>query len=109
MSKQNISSMTSIDNLIVQSTSPFDNYRSVNFWNAQLETEPVVESIGAETISVIAATLNQVAGDRRTRTVLLEGDPGSGKTYLLGRLKKTLNDKAFFAYINPFPQSSTLR
>lgn len=97
--------MTSIDKLILQSTNPFDNYRSVDFWRSQQEASPVVESIHAEAIATVTEILNRVAGDRCTRTLLLEGDPGSGKTYLLGRLKKTLNNKAFFAYINPFPQS----
>ena len=100
--------MTSIDDLILQSTNPFDNYRSENFWRTQVGTEPVVESIHTEVIAAVTETLNKVAQDRHTRTLLLQGDPGSGKTYLLGRLKKTLNDKAFFAYINPFPQSSRI-
>jgi hypothetical protein len=39
---------------------------------------------------------------------MLQGDPGSGKTYLLGRLKKKLNHKAFFVYIKPFPQSDRI-
>ena len=100
--------MTSIDNLILQNTNPFDNIRSVNFWSAQAEDEPVVESIHTEVISAVTQVLAQVAESRRTRTVLLQGDPGSGKTYLLGRLKKALNNKAFFAYINPFPQSDRI-
>ena len=100
--------MTSIDDLILQSTNPFDNSRSVNFWHSQIEEEPVVESIHTEAIAAVTETLAQVAQTRHTRTLLLEGDSGSGKTYLLGRLKKTLNDKAFFAYIKPFPQSTRI-
>ena len=50
-------------------------------------------------------TLQQVIRDRRTRSVLLTGDSGCGKSYLLSRLKKTLNDRAFFAYIEPCPSS----
>lgn len=105
--------MTSIDNLILQSTNPFDkdlsfSYRSVSFWDKERDTEPVVESIHQEAISTVAETLAQVAQDHRTRTLMLAGDSGSGKTYLLGRLKKTLNDKAFFAYIKPFPQSDRI-
>jgi Cdc6-like AAA superfamily ATPase len=65
----------------------------------------MVDSIHQEAIAEIEAILTQVTRDNRTRTVLLDGDQGSGKTYLLGRLKKALNDKAFFAYIPPFSQS----
>ncbi len=100
--------MTSIDDLILQSTNPFDNYRSENFWRSPQEAEPVVESIHTNVIAAVTETLNRVAESRHTRTLLLEGDPGSGKTYLLGRLKKKLNDKAFFAYINPFPESKRI-
>lgn len=59
-------------------------------------------------IAIVEETLDQVAQDHRTRTLMLEGGPGSGKTYLLGRLKKSLNHKAFFVYIQPFPQSERI-
>jgi GTPase SAR1 family protein len=100
--------MASIDNIILKSTNPFDNYRSVNFWQQQKDQNPLVESIHQDAIATIEETLDQVAQDHRTRTLMLQGDPGSGKTYLLGRLKKTLNDKAFFVYIKPFPQSDRI-
>ncbi|WP_250124380.1 ATP-binding protein [Chroococcidiopsis sp. CCMEE 29] len=97
--------MASIDEIILKSTNPFDNIRSVNFWHKQQQPEPTVDSIHQEAIATIEATLDQVAEDHCTRTLMLDGDPGSGKTYLLGRIKKTLNHKAFFAYIPPFPQT----
>ncbi|MBD2017174.1 ATP-binding protein [Microcoleus sp. FACHB-53] len=97
--------MASINEIILRSTNPFDNIRSVNFWHEQQQPEPTVDSIHQEAIATIEATLDQVAHDHHTRTLMLDGDPGSGKTYLLGRLKKAFNHKAFFAYIPPFPQS----
>ena len=97
--------MTSIDDIILKSTNPFDNIRSVNFWDKNRTPEPNVNSIHQEAIATIESTLDLVILDHRTRTVLLKGDGGSGKTYLLGRLKKKFNNKAFFAYIPPFPQS----
>ncbi len=97
--------MASIDEIILRSTNPFDNIRSVNFWHEQQQPEPTVDSIHQEAIAAIEATLDQVAQDHNTRTLILDGDAGSGKTYLLGRLKKAFNHKAFFAYIPPFPQS----
>lgn len=87
--------MASIDEIILKSTNPFDNIRSVNFWHKQQQPEPTVDSIHQEAIATIEATLDQVAEDHCTRTLMLDGDPGSGKTYLLGRIKKTLNHKAF--------------
>lgn len=100
--------MASIDDLILRGTNPFDNLRSVNFWHRQKDPEPIVESIHQEAMSVIEATLEQVARDHYTRTIILDGDSGSGKTYLLGRLKRALNHQAFFVYIPPFPQSDYL-
>ncbi|MBX9257804.1 ATP-binding protein [Desmonostoc muscorum CCALA 125] len=97
--------MASIDEIILRSTNPFDNIRSVNFWHTQPQLEPTVDSIHHEAIAAITPTLDQVIKDHRTRTVVLDGDAGSGKTYLLGRLKKAFNHKAFFVYIPPFPQS----
>ncbi|MGC1393925.1 MAG: ATP-binding protein [Coleofasciculaceae cyanobacterium] len=97
--------MASIDDIILRSANPFDNISSVNFWYEQQQPEPEVDSIHQEAITTIEATLDQVAEDHRTRTLILDGDGGSGKTYLLGRLKKAFNHKAFFAYIPPFPQS----
>jgi Cdc6-like AAA superfamily ATPase len=97
--------MTSIDEIILRSINPFDNFRSVNFWHKQQQSEPTVDSIHKEAITDIEKILDQVAKDHQTRTIILDGDGGSGKTYLLGRLKKKLNHKAFFVYIPPFPQT----
>ena len=97
--------MVSIDEIILRAANPFDNIRSVNFWHQQQQLEPTVDSIHQEAIAAIEGTLNEVIKDHRTRTVIIDGDGGSGKTYLLGRLKNALNHKAFFAYIPPFPHS----
>ena len=77
--------MTSIDDIILKSINPFDNIRSVNFWDKNRTPEPNVNSIHQEAIATIESTLDLVILDHRTRTVLLKGDGGSGKTYLLGR------------------------
>ncbi|MBD2504385.1 ATP-binding protein [Anabaena azotica] len=100
--------MASIDEIILRSINPFDNFRSVNFWHKQQQPEPTVDSIHQEAIKTIELTLDQVAQDHCTRTVILDGDGGSGKTYLLGRLKNQLNHKAFFVYIPPFPQIDSI-
>ncbi len=97
--------MATIDDLILRSTNPFDNLRSVNFWHRQKESEPIVQSIHQDALTVIEGTLEQVTRDHYTRTIILDGDSGSGKTYLLGRLKQAFNHKAFFVYIPPFPQN----
>ncbi|MFN9558122.1 MAG: ATP-binding protein [Dolichospermum sp.] len=99
--------MTSIDEIILRSINPFGNIRSVNFWHKQ-QPEPTVDYIHQEAITKIETTLDQVVQDHNTRTIILDGDAGCGKTYLLGRLKKKFNHKAFFVYIPPFTETDRI-
>jgi Cdc6-like AAA superfamily ATPase len=99
--------MASISQTIQREINPFDSttFRPGNFWQEQQNPVLNVESIHQEAISDIKTVLDQVASDHRTRTLMLYGDSGSGKSHLLGRLKRQLNSKAFFAYIGPWPDS----
>ncbi|MBD2515299.1 ATP-binding protein [Nostoc sp. FACHB-973] len=96
--------MASINDIIKREVNPFDlvNLKTGNFWGQNQELESMVESINQEAITEIEGFLNLVTTDNCSRTVLLVGDSGSGKSYLLGRLKRTFNSKAFFAYIGPW-------
>lgn len=96
--------MVSINEIIMREVNPFDlvNIRVGNFWTENQDLTSLVESIHQEVIDEIEGFLNLVAMDNRSRTLLLIGDGGSGKSYLLGRLKQTFNPKAFFAYISPW-------
>ncbi|WP_199248755.1 ATP-binding protein [[Phormidium] sp. ETS-05] len=101
--------MALIEELIRQEVNPFDiNLKPGNFWRDKQEAAETIDSIHIEAIQKIEGLLHKVVADRRSRTVLLTGDPGSGKSYLLGRLKRTLNAKAFFAYIEPWPEGDRL-
>jgi len=93
--------MPSINEIIKREANPFDriNLKPANFWDERQNTALSVESIHQEAVTEIEALLNLVIEDHKSRTVLLLGDSGSGKSYLLGRLKRTFNAKAFFAYI----------
>jgi GTPase SAR1 family protein len=93
--------MTSIDDIIKREVNPFDriNPKPTNFWEEKQDPTLTVNSIHQEAIDEIEELLNLVATDHRSRTLLLLGDSGSGKSHLLGRLKHTLNPQAFFAYI----------
>ncbi|MEO0843870.1 MAG: ATP-binding protein [Cyanobacteria bacterium J06643_5] len=99
--------MTPINNIIKRELNPFDqiNLKPGNFWGEQQDSDNNVDSIHQEVISEVEALLELVHGDNRSRSALLLGDSGSGKSYLLGRLKRTLNKKAFFAYIGPWADS----
>ncbi|NBD15919.1 MAG: ATP-binding protein [Cyanobacteria bacterium] len=93
--------MSELETIIKQSINPFDtaNFKKGNFWEEEQPQDLNVNSIHKEVLESIEQTLTQVAKDKKSRTIRLEGDSGSGKTHLLGRLKKTLNRKAFFAHI----------
>lgn len=99
--------MATIEQIIQQEPNPFDaeTFWSGNFWQEDQNPEFMVESIHQEAITAIEQTIDLIAQDHRTRTLMLEGETGSGKSYLLGRLKNSLNQKAFFVYIEPFTAS----
>lgn len=93
--------MVSINEIIKRELNPFDqiNLKPTDFWDDRQEVALSVDSIHQGAITEIEELLDLVIDDHRSRTVLLLGDSGSGKSYLLGRLKRTLNSKAFFVYI----------
>lgn len=96
--------MATIDEVIKQSLNPFDNNKAGNFWEEQ-KPAPTVDSIHQEALTQIKSILDQIAQDHQTRTLILYGDAGVGKTHFMGRLKQKLNNEAFFVYVEPFPQS----
>ena len=99
--------MTTIEQIIQQEPNPFDTetFWSGNFWQEDQNPNFTVDSIHQDAIAAIGETLALIDNDRRTRTLMVQGETGSGKTYLLGRLKRLLNSKAFFVYIEPFTAS----
>ncbi|MGB5898394.1 MAG: P-loop NTPase fold protein [Geitlerinemataceae cyanobacterium] len=99
--------MTSIDKIIQKEPNPFDTetFWSGNFWQEEQNPDLTVHSIHYEAIAEIEKLLDRIAEDHRTRTLMLEGETGSGKTYLLGRIQRTFKSKAFFVYIEPFTAS----
>ncbi|PZO19399.1 MAG: KAP family P-loop domain-containing protein [Leptolyngbya foveolarum] len=99
--------MPSIEQLVQQSLNPFDptTFRPGNFWKETQDENQEVSSIHQEVLDRVEQTLDLLLRDRKTRTLMLQGDAGSGKSYLLGRLKRRLNDKACFAYVGPWPDS----
>ena len=99
--------MASIDQLILQGVNPFDpvTFYTGDFWQEKQDRALTVDSIHQAAIAEIEGAIAMVGQDHHPRTLLLTGDSGSGKSYLLARLKQKLNDTAFFAYINPWPDS----
>ncbi len=102
--------MATIDDIIQQDVNPFDpvTFCTSDFWQESLQSGLTVDSIHQEAIAEITELLNQVAIDHQTRSILLLGDRGSGKSYLLSRLKQQLNQSAFFAYIGPWVEQGQI-
>lgn len=99
--------MASIDEIICEFPNPFETETLTpgNFWHEQPHTALTVNSIHQQEFERIERLLDWVARTHSSRTIILEGDSGSGKSYLLARLKRVLNQKAFFAYIDPWADS----
>ncbi|MBC6479412.1 MAG: ATP-binding protein [Hormoscilla sp. GM7CHS1pb] len=98
--------MPSIDEIIKQADNPFDKYVTGNFCGEEQNQTPIVESIHQQELLLIAKVIDWVGKDHRPRTVMLAGDSGMGKSYLLNRLKQMCGNKAFFAYIDPWADSN---
>jgi Cdc6-like AAA superfamily ATPase len=99
--------MATIDEVIKKSLNPFDNQAAGNFWEEE-ESPPTVESIHQKPLTQIKSVLAEVAQDHQTRSLILYGDAGTGKTHFMGQIKQQLNDQAFFVYIEPFSQSDRI-
>lgn len=98
--------MTSLDEVILREFNPFDavTFKTGNFWGKGADSGvTTVESIHAEVFEQVSQTLSLVTKTKDTRTILMTGDSGCGKSYLLKRLKNQLNSKAFFVYVDPGP------
>jgi hypothetical protein len=102
--------VTSLQKLIQHNLNPFDpsTFRPGNFWQENPDIALEVESIHWPILQAVEQTVSQIGKNHATQTLVLAGDSGSGKSYLIGRLKRQLNDKAFFAYIGPWPESDHL-
>lgn len=96
-----------IDDWIRQEVNPFDrvNLKLGTFWSDDQEVATTVTSIHQDVMDAITGQLELVATDHRSRTILIKGDAGSGKSHVLTRLQRCLNHKAFFAYIGPWVDS----
>lgn len=99
--------MASLEQLIRKNLNPFDptTFKPGNFWKESQNESQEVTSIHEHVVDSVELALNQVASDHKTRTLMLLGDSGSGKSHLLGRIKRRLNDRACFAYIGPWSDS----
>ena len=102
--------MASIEQIIQREINPFDTvtFHTGNFWQEKQADDLTVESIHQKEIEQIQKLLDLVIKNQQTRTVLLCGERGSGKSYLLARIKKILNDRACFAYIGPWADNDRI-
>jgi hypothetical protein len=103
--------MATIDQVIQREFNPFDpvTFKSGHFWQEKSpEKSQIIASIHQQELNQIDQTIKQTKRDHHTRTILLTGDKGAGKSYFLGRLKDTHNHNVFFAYIAPWMDSGSI-
>ncbi|MGA1283506.1 MAG: AAA family ATPase [Prochlorothrix sp.] len=93
--------------LLRRELNPFDSrtFKPGNFWLDRLDPRLNITTIHQETLTEITTHLEAIRQDGTTRTLLLLGESGAGKSHLLGQLQQRLNTEAFFAYIGPWPDS----
>jgi len=99
--------VASLEQLIKINLNPFDptTFKPGNFWKETQDQSLEVTSIHEHAVDSVESALAQVAHDHKTRTLMLLGDSGSGKSHLLGRIKRRLLSQACFAYIGPWSDS----
>jgi len=97
----------SISDLVRREVNPFDptTFKPGNFWHDRPDPALTVAAIHQDVMEDIIAQLLAVQQDQMTRTLLVSGESGAGKSHLLGRLQRRLNGQAFFVYIGPWPDS----
>ncbi|MEL6383872.1 MAG: AAA family ATPase, partial [Cyanobacteria bacterium J06626_18] len=97
----------SLQQVIQRNVNPFDpaTFKPGNFWQDSPDLTLEVETIHKPVLQAVDTVLQTVRADSSTRTVILTGDSGSGKSHLLGRMKRQFNDRAFFTYIGPWADS----
>jgi hypothetical protein len=102
--------MATLDQIIQREINPFDpvTFYTGSFWEESQTANLTVDSIHQTEIAEITQILAEVDRDHQSRSILLLGDIGSGKSYLLSRLKQQLNSKAFFAYIGPWVENGQI-
>ena len=85
---------------------PFIHNYYGNFWQEKNITS--ISSINVKGRKEVEEQLKVLVSDplHKIRTIVIRGDPGSGKSHLLGRLKQELNSEAFFVYIQPIEDKS---
>ncbi|MTJ14511.1 ATP-binding protein [Anabaena sp. UHCC 0187] len=88
--------MASFAAIVLRNPNPFDQINLIN------EKELVVDYIYQEAFIKIDRKFNEVIKNNCTSTVLINGEDGSNKSYLLSRLNQHFHYKALFVYIPPF-------
>jgi hypothetical protein len=81
---------------------PFVQTRVDNAWDAQSAATDV-PSINDAAFQQVLRTIAEVRGSRQSHGLLLAGEPGSGKTHLLNRVRRWIqqDEHAWFVYVLP--------
>jgi hypothetical protein len=83
---------------------PFGEWALGSAWEAPVD----VPSIHEGPFRVIISALSQMRLGGRGTSVVVTGEPGSGKTHLLGRLRKAIGPDATYLYVRCNASAATL-
>ncbi len=84
---------------------PFGDYALGSPWG---ETPVDVPAINEGPFRVILQALNQMRQGARGASIVMTGEPGSGKTHLLARLRHSLGSDGTYLYVRCNASAATL-
>jgi hypothetical protein len=87
-----------LDTMYANSVNPFSRGTIMEPWVTDFVDVP---EIHASATREIAALIQQVRKERRSKSRLLIGDVANGKSHVLARIKNTLTDQIFFCFVEP--------
>lgn len=89
-----------IQDLLLSGRDPFADHVVPSVWATDA---PDVASINGGARQALVEIVEEVAGDGRSRAVLLRGEAGTGKTHTLSRLlRDDLDRNAVYVYVNSY-------
>jgi hypothetical protein len=100
--------MASLYTIILHALNPFEYYVTGDVTQHPIPTDAVVERIHQQPLERLEGLLESVQATQTPHTAILTGQSGSGKTFLLGRLRERSADRARFAYVGPWSDASRI-
>ncbi len=98
------SALDRIQQQILTQPNPFEDRAVGDPWDRAPITD--VSSINSAASDTVFRLLEGVNRDRQTRIILLLGETGAGKSHLIHRILRQLDERGLFVHVEPFGEAS---